>query len=158
MKHGTIGFKKRSETPAGEGFNELLAKTQPKDLIHFGLIPELVGRLPVLTTLSELDLDSMKEILLKPKNSLIKQYQKIFEMENIKLTFTEDSIESISRLALERYSGARGLRSVMEGFMLEIMFELPSKTNIKECIINKDVVLNNAEPEFIKNNSCKQAS
>ncbi len=158
LKQSTIGFKQKTTEVAEEGFNELLARTQPKDLIHFGLIPELVGRLPVITTLSELDLESLKEILIKPKNSLIKQYQKIFEMENIKLSFTDGAMDAIASLALERYSGARGLRSVMEGFMLEIMFELPSKTNIKECIINREVVLNNVEPEFIKNNSCKQAS
>ncbi|MCK4667186.1 ATP-dependent Clp protease ATP-binding subunit ClpX [Candidatus Dependentiae bacterium] len=151
INQSTIGFLNQSDDDKIQtDTNTLFAQLQPKDLIHYGLIPELVGRLPVMTSLQELDQEALKEILVEPKNSLIKQYQKIFMMENVELTVTPDAIEEIAALALEMNSGARGLRSVMESFMLEIMFELPSKQNIQACIITGDVVNNISEPEYIR--------
>ncbi len=151
VNQSTIGFLNQSDDDQIEiDTNSLFSQLQSKDLIHYGLIPELVGRLPVMTLLQELDFEALKEILVDPKNSLIKQYQKIFKMEKVELTFTPDAIEEIANLALEQHSGARGLRSVMEGFMLEIMFELPSRQNIQGCIITGDVVNSISEPEYIK--------
>ena len=145
----TMGFgadiKKRHEKDLGK----LLAKVQPEDMIKYGLIPEFVGRLPVHATLTELSEDALMSILTEPKNALVKQYQKLFEFENVKLIFTEDSLKAVSRLAIERGSGARGLRSIMENIMVDIMYELPSLKNIKECIINDGVVENKENPIIV---------
>ena len=142
----SMGFgadiKRRKEKDLGE----LLAMVQPEDLIKYGLIPEFVGRIPVHATLTELSEEALIKILKEPKNALIKQYQKLFEFENVKLRFSEESLAAIARLAIERGSGARGLRSIMENIMVDIMYELPSQKNIKECIINEEVVLNKENP------------
>jgi len=149
----TMGFgadiKKRHEKDLGK----LLAKVQPEDMIKYGLIPEFVGRLPVHATLTELSEDALMSILTEPKNALVKQYQKLFEFENVKLIFTEDSLKAVSRLAIERGSGARGLRSIMENIMVDIMYELPSLKNIKECIINDGVVENKENPIIVYDKS-----
>jgi len=122
-------------------------------LEKIGLIPEFVGRLPVHATLTELSEDALMSILTEPKNALVKQYQKLFEFENVKLIFTEDSLKAVSRLAIERGSGARGLRSIMENIMVDIMYELPSLKNIKECIINDGVVENKENPIIVYDKS-----
>ncbi len=142
----SMGFgadiKRRKEKDIGE----LLSMVQPEDLIKYGLIPEFVGRIPVHATLTELSEEALIKILKEPKNALIKQYQKLFEFENVKLRFSDESLAAIARLAIERGSGARGLRSIMENIMVDIMYELPSQKNIKECIINEEVVLNRETP------------
>jgi ATP-dependent Clp protease ATP-binding subunit ClpX len=116
------------------------------------LIPEFVGRLPVVTSLSNLSDDDMVRILNEPKNSLIKQYKKIFSMDNVELTFKKDALRSIAELALKRGTGARGLRSIMEEIMLEVMFEIPSRQDIKKCVITKDVVEKKTTPLLITDN------
>src|SRR5690625_4518806 len=121
---------------------ELLAKVLPEDLLAFGLIPELIGRLPIIASLQPLDQDTLIEILTTPKNALVKQYQKLFEMDDIELEFEKEALVEIANNAIERNTGARGLRSIIESIMLDIMFELPSRTDIAKCIITKETVLN----------------
>jgi ATP-dependent Clp protease ATP-binding subunit ClpX len=132
---------------AGErGIGETLLDVQPEDLIKYGLIPEFLGRLPVVATLGELNEDSLVRILTEPKNALVRQYKKLFEMEGVNLRFTDSALTAIARESLARKSGARGLRAIMERSLLEIMYELPSVENVKECVISEDVVLNKEEP------------
>lgn len=130
------------------GFN-LLKKMEPDDLARFGLIPEFIGRLPVISVLDELEESALIEILSKPKNALIKQYQKLFSYEDVELTFTEPALKAIARKALDRKTGARGLRGVIESAMLDIMYEIPSKENVKECIISDEVIAGSKSPELI---------
>jgi ATP-dependent Clp protease ATP-binding subunit ClpX len=122
---------------------------EPEDLLKFGLIPEFVGRLPVLATLSDLDEKSLVEILDKPKNALVKQYQRLFEMEDVSLTFSDDALSSIAKKAINRKTGARGLRSIMENILLDTMFELPSFSSVEEVVINSEVVEGRAQPLHI---------
>jgi ATP-dependent Clp protease ATP-binding subunit ClpX len=119
---------------------------QPTDLIKFGLIPEFVGRLPVMATLHELDVHSLVRILTEPRNALVKQYQKIFEFENVALRFTDDALEAVAEQAVERKIGARGLRMIMEELMLDMMFTLPSEKNAREVVVSRDVVVNKSNP------------
>ncbi len=142
----SLGFSAEIKTKKERDLGELLANVQPEDLIKYGLIPEFAGRLPAIATLTELSEESLIKILQEPKNALVKQYQKLFELEKVKLKFTDDSLSAISKLAMERGSGARGLRSIMENIMVDIMYEIPSQKNIKECIINEEVVLNKENP------------
>ncbi len=135
--------------------SELFARVEAEDLMRFGLIPEFIGRVPVIATLDELDEDALKEILVEPKNALAKQYQKLFEMDNVKLKFTEGSLRLIAREALDRKAGARGLRGILEEIMLDVMYDLPSRTNVKECIISDDVVLRTKEPILVYENEEK---
>jgi ATP-dependent Clp protease ATP-binding subunit ClpX len=116
------------------------------DLIKFGLIPEFVGRLPVVATLEELDEDALVQILKEPKNALIKQYQKLFEMEKVKLKFTDGALVAVAKGALKRKTGARGLRSILENSMLDVMYDIPSQDRVKEVVINEDVILKKAKP------------
>ncbi len=129
--------------------NNLYAQTEPADLIKFGLIPELIGRIPVITHLEELAKEDLIRILLEPKNALIKQYQKLLELDGVKLSFTDDALERVAELAFERKTGARGLRNILEQCMLDIMYEIPSLENVHECIITKGVVDNKEKAEFI---------
>jgi ATP-dependent Clp protease ATP-binding subunit ClpX len=142
----TMGFgadiKSRSERRLGDLFAEVL----PADLLKFGFIPEFIGRLPVLASLDDLDEAALVSILREPKNALIKQYQKLFEFEKVKLRFTDGALVAIAKEALKRKAGARGLRSILESIMLDIMYELPSQTNIKECIINEDTIAHKEKP------------
>jgi len=124
----------------------VLGQTQPQDLIKYGLIPEFVGRLPVFASLAELDVHSLVRILTEPRNALVKQYQKIFEFENVALRFTDDALEAVAQQAVERKIGARGLRMILEELMLDMMFSLPSRSNVKEVVVSKDVVLNKSNP------------
>lgn len=142
----TLGFGADIKTKEERDTGELLREVQPEDLLKFGLIPEFIGRLPVIATLSELSLEALVDILKKPKNALVKQYQKLFEFENVKLRFTEGALTSIAKEAIKRKSGARGLRAIMENTMLDVMYELPSQPNIRECIISEEVVLNHESP------------
>ena len=119
---------------------------QPEDLIKFGLIPEFVGRLPVIATLAELNEAALVRILTEPKNALVKQFQKLFEFENVALRFTDSALKAVARQSRERKSGARGLRAIMESAMLDVMYEIPSMDGVKECVINEEVILNQEEP------------
>ena len=142
----TLGFgadiKKKVEKKAGE----LLSEVTPEDLLKYGFIPEFIGRLPVLATLNELNEEAMVQILKEPKNSLVKQYQKLFEMEHVKLKFTDGSLSAIAREALKRNTGARGLRSILESTMLDIMYEIPSQSMVKEVVISEDVIVRKEKP------------
>jgi ATP-dependent Clp protease ATP-binding subunit ClpX len=124
------------------GESETLAHVLPEDLIKYGLIPEFVGRLPIISALHELDVDALVQILTRPKNSLVKQYQRMFEFENVALKFTDDALRAMSELAIERKIGARGLRMIMEDLMLDLMYELPSTTKVKEFVVSREMVEN----------------
>ena len=134
---------------------ELLARVEPEDLVRFGMIPEFVGRLPVIATLDPLTPEALIDILVRPRNALTKQYQKLFEMDNVKLRFTEGSLQLIAKQALERKAGARGLRGILEELMLGAMYDLPSRTNVKECLISEDVVLRKQEPILVYENEAE---
>ncbi|KML38444.1 ATP-dependent protease ATP-binding subunit ClpX [Cytobacillus firmus] len=128
---------------------DLLAKVLPEDLLKFGLIPEFIGRLPVIASLSQLDESALIEILTKPKNALVKQYQKMLELDDVELEFEEGALEEIAKKAIERKTGARGLRSIIEGIMLDVMFDLPSREDIKKCIITEETVIDNGSPKLV---------
>jgi ATP-dependent Clp protease ATP-binding subunit ClpX len=130
--------------------DELISMVRPEDLLRFGLIPELIGRIPVIAPLHSLDEEALKSILLQPKNAILKQYKKLFAMEGVELEFDAFAIDGIVKKAIERKTGARALRSILEDFMIDIMFELPSKENVVKCIITGDTVNNNAQPIYIE--------
>jgi ATP-dependent Clp protease ATP-binding subunit ClpX len=141
-----MGFKAEVKTKAQRNVQEILEVVQPGDLIKYGLIPEFVGRLPVIGVLGDLDKDALVKILTEPRNALSKQYQKIFEFENVTLTFTRDALEAIAEQSLLRKIGARGLRLILEDLMLDLMYQLPSRSDITECVITKEVVENKTAP------------
>ncbi|MFQ5720384.1 MAG: ATP-dependent Clp protease ATP-binding subunit ClpX [Acidobacteriota bacterium] len=141
-----MGFKANLKSSRTRTSPEILSRIQPVDLIRYGLIPEFVGRLPVSATLEDLGLDALIRVLTEPRNALVRQYQRIFEYENVKLRFTEDALSAIAEKAIQRKVGARGLRMILEELMLEIMYQLPSKDNISECIITKEAVENQQNP------------
>jgi ATP-dependent Clp protease ATP-binding subunit ClpX len=143
-----IGFGSESKKAEIED-KDLLSKVLPEDLLRFGLIPEFIGRLPVIASLGQLDEEALVEILTKPKNALAKQYKKMLELDNVELEFEEDALQEIAKKAIERKTGARGLRSIIEGIMLDVMFDLPSRDDIVKCIITKETVANNATPTLI---------
>ncbi|MEH7074843.1 ATP-dependent protease ATP-binding subunit ClpX [Neobacillus drentensis] len=128
---------------------ELLSKVLPEDLLRFGLIPEFIGRLPVIASLEQLDEAALIEILTKPKNALVKQYQKMLEIDDVELQFEEGALTEIAKKAIERKTGARGLRSIIEGIMLDVMFDLPSRDDISKCVITKETVINNGVPKLL---------
>jgi ATP-dependent Clp protease ATP-binding subunit ClpX len=128
--------------------SELLAQVQPEDLLRFGLIPELIGRLPVVAALEELDEGALVDILVRPKNAIVKQYQKLFEMEGVELVFEAEALRAVARKAAERNTGARGLRSILEKAMLDIMYELPSRGSVRRLTVTPDTILHHAEPEY----------
>jgi ATP-dependent Clp protease ATP-binding subunit ClpX len=152
-----IGFEADIEDKEKKKKSELLNMLEPEDMIKYGWIPEFIGRLPVIATLEELDKDALIRILTEPKNAIIKQFIKLFELENIKLTFTDDAISAIAEKAVLKKSGARGLRSVMEKSMTDIMFEIPSIEGVEECIIGKELILNNEKPILKYRQKKKQA-
>jgi ATP-dependent Clp protease ATP-binding subunit ClpX len=128
---------------------ELLSKVLPEDLLRFGLIPEFIGRLPVIASLEQLDEEALIEILTKPKNALVKQYQKMLELDDVELQFEGDALKEIAKKAIERKTGARGLRSIIEGIMLDVMFDLPSRDDITKCVITKETVADNSIPKLV---------
>ncbi|RFU62584.1 ATP-dependent protease ATP-binding subunit ClpX [Bacillus sp. V59.32b] len=128
---------------------ELLSKVLPEDMLRFGLIPEFIGRLPVIATLEQLDEAALIEILTKPKNALVKQYQKMLELDNVELEFETDALVEIAKKAIERKTGARGLRSIIEGNMLEVMFDLPSRDDIEKCVITAETITDNKPPKLV---------
>ena len=130
---------------------EVLSQLEPEDLLKYGLIPEFVGRLPVVATLHDLEVDHLVQILKEPKNALIRQYEKMFELDNVKLTFNKEAIHTLAKEAIKRKTGARGLRSIIENSMLDLMYEIPSDPDIKEVEINKDSILQKTEPKLTRN-------
>ena len=144
-----MGFGAAVRGPDERQTGELLVEVEPDDLLKFGLIPEFVGRLPVVATLTDLDEKALVQILVEPKNALVKQYQKLFEMEDVRLTLTEDALKAIAKKAILRKTGARGLRSIMETILLEPMFELPSLHGVEEAVINKEVVARGTMPRYV---------
>src|SRR5688500_790405 len=146
-----LGFGADIKSKNDKNKGVLLREVRPEDLLSFGMIPEFVGRLPVLATLDELDEAMLVDILVKPKNALVKQYQKLFALDKIELKFTPDALQAIAKEALRRNTGARGLRAVMENAMLDVMYELPSLTKVQECIITDEVVLGTGKPIVIYN-------
>ncbi len=145
----SIGFEADVQDKKNINTGKILKKLEPDDLLKFGLIPEFVGRLPVVATLDDLNKETLVEILTKPKNALVKQYQALFQMENIKLDFTNDALNLISQKALDRNTGARGLRSILENILLDTMFELPGIDGVNEIMVNSEVVQNNTKPLHI---------
>ena len=144
-----MGFGARVRTSKEMQLSELLEQIQPQDLVKFGLIPEFVGRIPVMTHVDDLDEESLVRILTEPKNALVKQYQKLFELENVKLSFEPEALTLVARKALERKTGARGLRNVLEHTMLDIMYNLPSMPDVAECVITQEVVSSGAKPRLV---------
>jgi ATP-dependent Clp protease ATP-binding subunit ClpX len=142
----SMGFGAEVSAPDDRKTGELLKEVEPDDLLKFGLIPEFIGRLPVIATLQDLDVTALVRILKEPKNALVKQYQKLFEMEDVRLGFTEEALKSVAEKAIKRKTGARGLRSIMEGILLDTMFDLPSMNGVAEVVINKEVVEGRAAP------------
>ena len=145
----SIGFGASLKESDERGVGEILRNTEPEDLQRFGLIPEFIGRLPVIATLEDLDESALIKILTEPKNALLKQYQKLFDMESVELNFTPEALTAVARRAIARKTGARGLRSIMEGILLDTMFELPNLRGVEEVVINGEVVEGNAEPLYV---------
>ena len=158
MSGSSMGFGaqvcSKKEMPLGE----LLEKIQPQDLVKFGLIPEFVGRIPIITHVDDLDEADLVRILTEPKNALTRQYQKLFELDNVTLRFTSDALRAIAHRAIERKTGARGLRNVMESVMLDIMYQLPSMPGVKECLINRAVIEKGKEPVLLYDESAEGAA
>jgi ATP-dependent Clp protease ATP-binding subunit ClpX len=152
-----MGFSAKIKSVNHLNDGQLMEFVEPEDLLHYGLIPELIGRLPVLAGLQELSESELLSILLEPKNSLIKQYKKLFELEGIELKFTEKALQEIVKLSQKRKTGARGLRSILEKVMMNVMFQVPSMDNIKECLITEDVILGKAEP-VLKSGKSRQSA
>ena len=146
-----IGFGKRMKSQKEISKYEVFKELLPQDLLKFGLIPEFIGRLPIIATLQDLDKDALVKILVEPKNSLVRQYKKLFELDGVELIFEKEALEAIVDKAVERKTGARGLRSIIEEIMRDIMFDIPSNPNIEKCIVTKETVLEGKEPQIILN-------
>jgi ATP-dependent Clp protease ATP-binding subunit ClpX len=152
-----IGFGADVQSRSDRKIGELLREIQPEDLLKFGMIPEFVGRLPVIATLDELDEAALVNILTGPKNALVKQYQKLFELEDVRLRFTDGALRAVSRQALARKSGARGLRAILESAMLEVMYDIPSRDDVVECVVNEEVIEQGAEPLLVYKREAESA-
>jgi len=145
----SMGFGAKVESRAQKDIGELFSQVVPQDLLKYGLIPEFVGRLPVVVTLSQLDKKALIDILTKPKNALVKQYKRLFELDGVQLEVEDDALEAIADRAIERKIGARGLRAIMEDIMLDVMYDIPSTDNVEKCIITKGTVINNQQPNLV---------
>jgi ATP-dependent Clp protease ATP-binding subunit ClpX len=145
----SMGFGADVRSPEDRRTGEILREVEPEDLLKFGLIPEFVGRLPVVATLDDLDEAALVEILTKPKNALVKQFQRLFEMEDVRLEIHEDAMKAIAAKAIQRKTGARGLRSIMEAILLDPMYELPSLNGVSDVVVNREVVEGRAKPLYI---------
>ena len=150
VDRSSVGFGSQLSSKSTRDIGKLFRQVQPHDLLKFGIIPELVGRLPVITSLNELNSDDMIRILTEPKNALCKLYKKIFSLDGVELEFTPEALQAVAKLAVERKIGARGLRAVMEGFLTKIMFEIPSDRSIRRVVITEQTVLDSAEPQIIR--------
>ena len=157
-KGSAMGFGADVREPDDRGVGEIFSDLEPEDLLKFGLIPEFVGRLPVIATLTDLDEDALITILTQPKNALVKQYQRLFELENTKLTFTEDALSAIAKRAIDRKTGARGLRSIMEDILLDTMFDLPGMDTVTEVVVNEEAVNSDVAPLMIHDEGKKKES
>lgn len=157
-KGTTIGFGADVKAPEERTAGQLFKELEPEDLHRYGLIPEFIGRLPVIATLEDLDEDALITILTEPKNALIKQYQKLFEIEDTELTFTDDALKAIAKKAITRKSGARGLRSIIENLLLDAMFEVPELEDVTEVIVSKETVDENKQPEYVRAGVKKKAA
>jgi len=153
----SIGFEADIKGKGEIDIDEIMSVVQPEDLIKFGLIPEFIGRIPIVATLNELSLDALVRILTEPKNALIKQYQKLFELEHVNLKFTDAALLCVAEAALERKSGARGLRAILESVMLDIMYEIPSSPEIQECVIGEEVITRGESPLLLYENQVEYA-
>ena len=153
----TLGFGAEVHSRKEMRIGQILEQTQPEDLLRYGLIPEFIGRLPVAVTLHELDEEALVRVLTEPKNAIVRQYMKLFEMENVKLTFSDGALRALARQALARKSGARGLRSILENVMLDIMFDVPSQKNIREVVINEEVIANGEQPLVVYEKQAENA-
>ncbi len=158
LDKNSIGFNAEIVEKSTKDIGKVLEEVAPQDLMKFGLIPEFIGRVPITVTLEGLDKDALVRILKEPKNALIKQYQKLFGFDEVKLTVNDDAVEAIAELAVERKTGARGLRSIMEDIMMDVMFEIPSDDNIAECIITKEAVTEKAKPTVIYRDALQKAN
>ena len=156
-RESSIGFGARIASKEDPGIGEILKDVQSEDLLKFGLIPELIGRLPIIATLNDLDENALIKVMTEPKNALIKQYTTLFDMEHVKLTVTEDALRAIAKKAIERKTGARGLRAIMEGILLDLMYEIPDMKDVTEVIINEKVVSEEGKPVIIKKKKSKTA-
>jgi ATP-dependent Clp protease ATP-binding subunit ClpX len=157
-KGSAIGFGADVKNNDDRGVGEIFTELEPEDLLKFGLIPEFVGRLPVIATLRDLDEDALVIILTQPKNALVKQYQRLFELEDVVLTFTEDALTAIAKRAIERKTGARGLRSIMEDILLDTMFDLPGMEGVDEVVVNEEAVGPDARPLLIYSESRQEGA
>jgi ATP-dependent Clp protease ATP-binding subunit ClpX len=144
-----MGFGAEVKSKEKKLVGEVLKKILPEDLLKFGLIPEFVGRLPVIVTLDALDEDALVRILVEPKNALAKQYQKFLELDNVQLEFKDDALRAIAEEALKRNTGARGLRAIIEAIMRNVMYDIPSRSDVTKCIVTKEVVINKEEPILV---------
>ncbi|MEE9611265.1 MAG: ATP-dependent Clp protease ATP-binding subunit ClpX [Desulfatiglandales bacterium] len=153
----TMGFEADIKTKQEDDTNEVMPLVQPEDLIKFGLIPEFIGRIPIIATLSDLSLDALVRILTEPKNALVKQYKKLFELEGVELKFTNGALLSVAKDALERKSGARGLRAILESVMLDIMYDIPHMTGVQECVIGEEVMTGGESPLLLYENQAGYA-
>ena len=154
----SIGFGAKVKEIDERRTGEILKQVEPDDLMRFGLIPEFIGRLPVLATLEDLDEVALIKILTEPKNALVKQYKRLFEMENVTLTFTDDALSAVAKKAITRKTGARGLRSILEGVLLETMFELPTYEGVEEVVVNAEVIEGKAQPLLIYSETKKKTA
>ncbi|MEM7212844.1 MAG: ATP-dependent Clp protease ATP-binding subunit ClpX, partial [Pseudomonadota bacterium] len=157
-KGSAMGFGADVKADDDRRIGDLLEDLEPEDLLKFGLIPEFVGRLPVIATLRDLDEDALITILTEPKNALVKQYQRLFEMESVALKFTDDALRAIALKAIERKTGARGLRSILEDVLLDPMFDLPGNEQVQEIVVNDDVISGEAKPLYIYSESSAEAT
>lgn len=153
----TMGFGAKIVNKKDKNIGDLLEQLKPEDLIKFGLIPEFLGRLPIITSIGELNEKSLVKILTEPKNAIVKQYQELFKIEGVDLQFTDEALVAMAKEAVQRKSGARGLRAIMEETMLDIMYELPSKENVRECVVGEEVVLRKEDPILLYEQPKKQA-
>ncbi|MDP9329184.1 MAG: ATP-dependent Clp protease ATP-binding subunit ClpX [Actinomycetota bacterium] len=151
-----VGFRADIRRTDEKNVGEILGKVLPEDLLKYGLIPEFVGRLPVITSVNNLDEEALVDILTKPKNALVKQYQKFFEFDGVELEFTDDAMQAIAQQAIMRGTGARGLRAIMEEVLLNVMYELPSRADVTKCLVDKDVVLNGVNPTLVPREAPKR--
>jgi ATP-dependent Clp protease ATP-binding subunit ClpX len=152
-----LGFGAKLTHKDERSVGELLRMVEPEDMMKFGMIPEFVGRLPVVATLNDLSEDDLVTILSQPKNALVKQYQKLFEMEKVKLSFTKEALKAIAREAMRRSSGARGLRAILEDSMLDIMYDIPYREGVKECRIGETVITKHDPPQLVLEKEKKSA-
>ena len=152
MDRKSIGFNAEIKEKAEYEESVLLSQVQPEDLVKFGLIPEFVGRVPITVSLEGLDEDALIRILKEPKNAIIKQYQKLFDLDGVELSFEEDAIAEVAHQAYAKKTGARGLRAILERIMTDVMFDIPSDETIEKCVITKDAVLGNSKPLVVHSN------